>query len=98
MRNVPNAVGTAGRIRASSVSDRPIPRMSMKTGTIVTWTGTIMVASTRENHFSRPRNRSRANAYPASAALSIWPIVIRPVTSAELSTSRAMSICWKTSP
>ena len=62
IRKVPNAVGMAGRISASSVSERPMPRISMKTGTIVTCTGTIMVASTIEKSAPRPRNFRCAKA------------------------------------
>ena len=61
IRNVPNAVGIAGRISDSSVSERPMPRISMNTGTIVTCSGTIIVASTIPNSRPRPRNSTRAN-------------------------------------
>ena len=56
IRKVPNAVGSAGMISASSVSDRPMPRISMNTGTIVTCIGTIIVASTTPNSSFLPRN------------------------------------------
>ena len=62
IRKVPNAVGMAGRISASRVSERPMPRISMNTGTMVTCTGTIMVASTMENRAPRPRNFRWAKA------------------------------------
>ena len=62
MRKVPNAVGRAGRTRASSVSASPMPRMSMNTGTIVTCMGIIMVARITPNSRFEPRKRSRAKA------------------------------------
>ena len=61
MRKVPKAVGMAGRMRASRVSARFMPRMSMKTGTMVTCMGTIMVARMRANRRFLPRNSNRAN-------------------------------------
>ena len=60
IRNVPNAVGRAGRISASSVSESPMPRISMNTGTIVTCMGTIMVARTMLNRTPRPLKSMRA--------------------------------------
>ena len=56
------AVGMAGMINASSVSESPTPRISMNTGTIVTCAGTIMVARTIENRAPRPLKRRCANA------------------------------------
>ena len=38
----------------------------MNCGIIVTWNGTISVAISTANSAVRPRNRNRANAYPAS--------------------------------
>ena len=38
----------------------------MNCGIIVTWNGTMSVVMITANRAPRPRNRSRANAYPAS--------------------------------
>ena len=96
IRKVPKAVGIAGRISASSVSESPIPRMIMNTGTIVTCTGTIIVDSTIANRAFLPRNSIRAKTYPAIAAVSICPIATTPVTRALLSTSSGTAICSNT--
>ena len=69
----------------------------MKTGTMVTWSGTIMVARMTPNSRFLPRNCMLANVYPASAAVNIWPNTHSAVTSALFQISTTMSTLVNTS-
>jgi hypothetical protein len=49
--------------------------MVIKTGIIVTWNGTIIVASKIVKSRSRPQNWKRAKTYAASEQVNNWPKV-----------------------
>ena len=52
--------------------------MRMNCGITVTVSGTIRVPRYRTNNVSRPRNCSRAKAYPASEQKKTCPAVTQP--------------------
>ena len=99
IRYVPNAVpNNPGTIIAHGVSVHPNVRIRMNCGMTVTVSGTISVARYSTNNVSRPRNRSRANAYPASEQKNTWPAVMHAAYSTVLSSIRQNGISVKTSP
>ena len=72
-KKMPKAVAALGRISAprwliptSASTWTPSHLVMMNCGIIVTWNGTMSVVMITTNRAARPRNRSRANAYPAS--------------------------------
>ena len=63
MRKMPNAQPIQfGTINGKCVSIQPSLNMMTKTGIMVTWAGTIIVASMMMKSWSRAQNFNRANA------------------------------------
>ena len=79
-RKMPNGVTRLGRISAGSVFTSPSRCTIKNVGIIVTWNGTISVASSATNSTSRPKNRIRANAYPARLQKTRLPATADSVT------------------
>lgn len=57
---------------------------STNTGIMVTWLGSIIVASRTTKSASRPRQRSLAKAKATTAELAMLPIMASTVTVTEL--------------
>ena len=66
-------------------------------GMTVTVSGTINVPRYKTNNVSRPRNRNRAKAYPASEQKKTWPILMQPAYNTELKNIRQNGISANTS-
>src|SRR6202165_1910093 len=99
IRYVPNAVpNSPGTIIANGVPVHPNARIRRNCGITVTVSGTINVARYRTNNVSRPRNRSRANEYPASEQKKTWPAVTHPAYSTVFRNIRQNGISENTSP
>ena len=72
-------------------------RIRMNCGITVTVRGTINVPRYKTNNVSRPRNRRRANAYPASEQKNTCPILTQPAYSTELKNIRQNGMTANTS-
>src|SRR6185437_730992 len=79
-RKMPNGVTRFGAIRPPSESTRPRCCTIRKVGIMITWNGTIRVARSAMKSTSRPKKRSRANAYPARLQKSRLLATAVPVT------------------
>ena len=89
MKNTPKALTRAGAMTAGSVSVHSSSIISMKSGMMPSWVGTIMVATTTSSRNAcAARNRSLAKANPASVEKSTTEAVTADATISEL--SRAM--------
>src|SRR5665647_1496025 len=66
MKNTPNAVTSVGMMMAPTVPVQPNCRMRMNSGMMPSWVGMAMVATTNTMSALLLRNRSLANAKPAS--------------------------------
>ena len=91
MNTTPNAVTSVGRITGWSWFTQCSLAISMKRGTTPSCDGTIMVASTRARSAVAPRNRSLANAKPASVQKNTVPSAIEPETIVEFTIAFTMS-------
>src|SRR5947207_2058778 len=85
MKNTPNALTSAGTMTALRLSVQPILAISMYSGMIPSWVGTIIVITTATSSPLRPRNFSLANANPASVANSTTDTAVVVDTTSELS-------------
>ena len=95
---MPNALpNKPGTIIAHGVSTHPTVRMRMNCGITVTVSGTINVPRYNTNNVSRPRNCSRAKAYPASEQKNTCPAVTHPAYSTVLKNIRQNGISVNTS-
>jgi hypothetical protein len=65
IRKMPKMLAMPGMMTPQYVLMRPISRMSRKSGSMATWTGTSSPADRSWKTRVRPRNRSLAKAYPA---------------------------------
>ena len=95
---MPNALpNSPGTIIAQGVSTHPTIRIRMNCGITVTVSGTINVPRYNTNSVSRPRNSSRAKAYPASEQKKTCPAVTDPAYSTVLKNIRQNGISENTS-
>ncbi len=70
----------------------------MNCGIIVTWNGTMSVLMITANRAVRPRNRSRANAYPASEHSTRLDSTVATATTALLAKNVPNGAACQASP
>ena len=82
-RNTPVGVATVGRITPQSVLKRPVAEMIEKSGTRITDSGIISVATIRISTADRPRNWYFDSAKAAIELVTSVMIVATTVTKTE---------------